>query len=65
MADRSTCRNAPERPETGEALSAGWTPGEAIDSRLLFGSSNTVMIRHGQETYTLRETRAGKLILTK
>ncbi|MEO0429106.1 MAG: hemin uptake protein HemP [Pseudomonadota bacterium] len=42
-----------------------WSPGESVDSRQLLGTSNTVTIRHGQEAYTLRETRAGKLILTK
>ncbi|MEM9761197.1 MAG: hemin uptake protein HemP [Pseudomonadota bacterium] len=42
-----------------------WIPGQELDSRLLLGSASTVLIRHGDETYTLRETRAGKLILTK
>ncbi|MEM6944631.1 MAG: hemin uptake protein HemP [Pseudomonadota bacterium] len=42
-----------------------WMPGEAVDSRLLLGGSHTVRIVHGTEVYTLRETRAGKLILTK
>ncbi len=35
------------------------------DSSTLFGSRNEVLIRHGQDIYTLRLTRNGKLILTK
>jgi len=38
---------------------------EEIDSRLLLGSDGRVRIRHGDQTYELRETRFGKLILTK
>jgi hemin uptake protein HemP len=44
----------PEDPGRGE-----------VDSRALLGTGLTVTIRHGSEVYTLRETRAGKLILTK
>lgn len=65
MADRNGCLESPDKSETTGAFSTGWKPGGAIDSRLLLGTSNTVTIRHGDETYTLRETRAGKLILTK
>jgi hemin uptake protein HemP len=36
-----------------------------IDSRTLFGKSRILTIRHGEEIYTLRITRAEKLILTK
>ncbi len=38
---------------------------EEIDSRLLLGSDGRVRIRHGGRTYELRETRFGKLILTR
>jgi hemin uptake protein HemP len=53
----------------GEDRERGETGGEPapreIDSRILFGAGRVVTIRHGRERYTLRVTRAGKLILTK
>ncbi|KAB2844780.1 MAG: hemin uptake protein HemP [Burkholderiales bacterium] len=39
--------------------------GPVIDSRTLFCFSRVVTIDHGGERYTLRLTRANKLILTK
>ncbi|MEL6769156.1 MAG: hemin uptake protein HemP [Pseudomonadota bacterium] len=54
-----------DRAAAPDALSLAWTPGDEVDSRLLLGTESTVRIRHGREIYTLRETRAGKLILTK
>jgi hemin uptake protein HemP len=36
-----------------------------LDSAALFGASDEVRITHGDETYRLRRTRQGKLILTK
>jgi len=36
-----------------------------IDSALLLGSRGEVEISHSGETYRLRRTRQGKLILTK
>lgn len=36
-----------------------------VDSRLLLGSAGRVLIQHRGQTYELRETRYGKLILTK
>jgi hemin uptake protein HemP len=36
-----------------------------VDSRLLLGSTGRVLIQHRGQTYELRETRYGKLILTK
>ncbi|WP_346775234.1 hemin uptake protein HemP [Wenzhouxiangella sp. XN79A] len=47
---------------TGERTSGG--PDE-IDSQLLLGSGKRVLIQHRGQTYELRETRQGKLILTK
>lgn len=38
---------------------------QEIISADLFGSAKTVSIRHGADLYTLRITRANKLILTK
>jgi hemin uptake protein HemP len=36
-----------------------------IDSRSIFAGRDEVLIRHGDQTYRLRLTRFGKLILTK
>jgi len=36
-----------------------------IASRALFGDAAVVLIEHEGETYSLRRTRLGKLILTK
>jgi hemin uptake protein HemP len=36
-----------------------------IDSRTLFGATRQVRITHNGESYSLRQTRLGKLILTK
>lgn len=38
---------------------------QPLDSHKLFGGTQEVLIRHGNEMYRLRQTRAGKLILTK
>jgi hemin uptake protein HemP len=37
----------------------------SIDSGVLLGADGRVRIRHRGKTYELRETRFGKLILTK
>ena len=39
--------------------------GGAVPSGRLLGSDRQVRIAHRGDIYTLRETRAGKLILTK
>ena len=36
-----------------------------LDSRALFKTGKTVLIRHGSERYTLRLTKNDKVILTK
>ena len=36
-----------------------------LESASLFGARDEVLIAHGEETYRLRRTRQGKLILTK
>lgn len=36
-----------------------------IDSRMLLGRNGRILIRHNGYRYELRETRFGKLILTK
>lgn len=52
----------PGRPTRSDRLPP--EPSE-VDSRLLLGSSGRVLIQHRGQTYELRETRYGKLILTK
>lgn len=37
----------------------------ALDSRVLFAGGSEIVIFHYGESYRLRETRQGKLILTK
>jgi len=59
--------------DTGAALSDGGTRAAAqpragdrvIDSRTLFGPAREIRINHNGESYSLRMTRLGKLILTK
>ncbi|QPR27151.1 hemin uptake protein HemP [Edwardsiella hoshinae] len=41
------------------------TPGAVIASHLLLGQDGRVIISHQGEHYQLRQTRSGKLILTK
>ncbi len=40
-------------------------PPPALESQALFQGAKEVHILHGLETYRLRQTQAGKLILTK
>jgi len=48
---------------------AGVTPATAgrreIESAALLAGGRELLIRHGDEVYTLRQTSKGKLILTK
>ncbi|MDX2218775.1 MAG: hemin uptake protein HemP [Burkholderiales bacterium] len=50
------------RPPT-RAAEAG--NGSGVSSELLLGEKSELKIRHNGETYSLRKTRLGKLILTK
>ena len=50
-------------PHDAEAASSVHTP--VVRSEELFGARREVIIKHGQEEYRLRITRADKLILTK
>lgn len=57
---KEACTNQDkERPENIPA-----SPRQ-IDSRTLFGDERTLTIQHGKDLYTLRITRAEKLLLTK
>lgn len=49
----------PETPQT-----TGGKP-HSLTSATLFGARDEVLIAHGPDTYRLRRTRQGKLILTK
>jgi hemin uptake protein HemP len=52
----------------GETIRIGTSPSEGfrvVDSRALFGGEHEVGIVHAGETYRLRITRQGKLILNK
>ena len=51
----------PCKPETEEPAETS----RQIDSRPSFGRSRVLTIQHGEDVYTLRITRAQKLILTK
>ena len=65
----------PPQEETNRDLAGGPALGretapvslriEAYSSEALFGGEQEVLIRHGGETYRLRITRQGKLILNK
>lgn len=50
---------------TPPPTASGGSPSQALDSRELFAQRRQVLIRHGSDTYVLRLTRQGKLILTK
>jgi hemin uptake protein HemP len=61
-------------PKPPVSRAAPGAPGQAsqpvrlrreIDSAELFAGSREVLIRHAGQTYTLRRTSKGKLILTK
>jgi hemin uptake protein HemP len=56
MPPRQTPPDPPPKPAGGATL---------IRSRDWFGTSTVVFIEHGGERYQLRQTRSGKLILTK
>ncbi len=57
----------PEPPAQPPREASGAPPGAGatVTSRELLGESGVLRIRHGPETYVLRRTRTGKLILTK
>ncbi|POP47238.1 hemin uptake protein HemP [Superficieibacter electus] len=51
-----TCKPRPPHPEPDD---------RRIDSDTLLGSEGRVVIEHDGQQYLLRQTQAGKLILTK
>lgn len=59
-ADRSE-----NRTQAGTAKDRRDSQPPLLESRVLLGPDGRVLIRHRDQTYELRETRFGKLILTK
>ena len=54
-----------KEPPPKHAPEASEEEPRVIDSRDILGDQVEIMIRHGEETYRLRVTRNGKLILFK
>lgn len=48
-----------------EGLEAFGAQGRVIQSEAIFCGQTSALIAHGQELYTLRITRQGKLVLNK
>ena len=66
-ADASTNGASPseERPCKDQFGKVGRSESLIIESHDLFQGNVVIQIRHGDEIYTLRQTRLGKLILNK
>lgn len=62
---RSTRRSSAERADGGARRSSTTADIPSVDSTLLLGPAGRVVIEHRGQRYELRETRFGKLILTK
>jgi hemin uptake protein HemP len=60
-------RNIPPGPTPDAPSAAADAPATLprVTSRELFGAASVLLIDHEGETYSLRRTRLGKLILTK
>ena len=58
-------RNETTEKNRHELAGASTAAERVIQSKELFGDRNDVLIRHKAETYRLRITRNGKLILYK
>lgn len=52
-------------PQQQVVLICGADSSRRVSSAALLGEGETLAIQHGGESYILRQTRAGKLILTK
>jgi hemin uptake protein HemP len=63
--DKSQPRPSPDRIKHSAKHADYSHPGlPQIDSEMLLGKRNSMLIRHGDKRYVLRQTRRGKLILT-
>lgn len=65
MAELNKRPAAERRDERDSAPTASIASTPSIDSRVLLGATGRVVIEHRGQRYELRETRFGKLILTK
>lgn len=62
MSRMDTCvKREPQKDNTPHPLPAD----RRIDSQTLLGQEGRLIIEHGEQQYLLRQTQAGKLILTK
>jgi len=63
---KTVCNSMEARPIVPEST-APQTPAapQRHDSRALLGATGEALIRHAGQDYRLRQTRQGKLILTK
>ncbi len=59
---KPSAQSAKAKPESTPVVTTVPRP---LESAALFGSLNEILIAHQGETYRLRRTRQGKLILTK
>ncbi|MQA64604.1 MAG: hemin uptake protein HemP [Alphaproteobacteria bacterium] len=64
MIDSNSNEESPVPVRSAERVSKD-APRPVLLSEDLLGQGGEVAIRHGGETYRLRRTRSGKLILTK
>jgi len=55
----------PKRERVGGEPEPSHPSSSSVDSQDLFGNAETLHIQHRGVTYTLRQTRNGKLILNK
>lgn len=63
--DRSDALKAANRADEWQPQLSLGARGAPVDSRLLLGCGEELLIAHGAELYHLRITRQNKLILTK
>jgi hemin uptake protein HemP len=65
MATPERERDAPRAQDADAAQNESKAPGRVVDSGALLRDRGALAIRHRDSIYYLRETRFGKLILTK
>ena len=65
MSPRNDPNTAKGKSDTEYHAGEAPTERRAVESAALLGGGRELLIRHGGEVYTLRQTSKGKLILTK
>lgn len=58
-------KERPDNSAQAEAAGAASAATAILESAKLFGNSREIVIAHGEDSYRLRITSKGKLILTK